>query len=265
MSDSTSNGMTPPGWYQDAQGTMRWWDGTGWTENTQPPATGAPASPHPTAAPTPTFGQAASYATPSVVTSTDPERPWFKKKRWWAAGAAALLVIAAAAGGSDSGDPTAQGDSTPGASSSPDPKTTSKSPEPKKSASTKAEPAKESTKKPDAAKAQKKDDGIVKKSVKKVAESLGQANAVSSAESYLEFSAFSRSGLIKQLEFEGYSKAEATYAVDKVDPDWNEQAAASAKAYLEMSAFSRASLIQQLEFEGFTSAQAAHGATAAGY
>ena len=26
----------PPGWYPDAQGVTRWWDGTQWTEHTQP-------------------------------------------------------------------------------------------------------------------------------------------------------------------------------------------------------------------------------------
>lgn len=36
---------TPPGWYPDGQGGQRWWDGTQWTEHTQPPAGGAPEAP----------------------------------------------------------------------------------------------------------------------------------------------------------------------------------------------------------------------------
>jgi hypothetical protein len=35
----------PPGWYPDAQGVTRWWDGTQWTQHTQPgaaPQAGAP-------------------------------------------------------------------------------------------------------------------------------------------------------------------------------------------------------------------------------
>jgi hypothetical protein len=28
---------TPPGWYPDGQGGQRWWDGTAWTQHTQPP------------------------------------------------------------------------------------------------------------------------------------------------------------------------------------------------------------------------------------
>lgn len=34
--------MAEPGWYEDAQGVMRWWDGEQWTEHVQPAA--APAS-----------------------------------------------------------------------------------------------------------------------------------------------------------------------------------------------------------------------------
>lgn len=91
-----------------------------------------------------------------------------------------------------------------------------------------------------------------------------QENAADQAESYLDMSAFSRSGLIKQLEFEGYSKSDATYGVDSVDANWTEQADKKAEEYLAMSSFSRSGLIDQLEFEGFTAAQAKHGATAAG-
>jgi hypothetical protein len=92
-------------------------------------------------------------------------------------------------------------------------------------------------------------------------ETVAQENARRSAESYLEGpSSFSRSGLIHQLEFEGYSKADATYGVDTVDPDWNEQAAKSAAGYLDgPSSFSRSGLIHQLEFEGFTSEEAVYG------
>lgn len=92
----------------------------------------------------------------------------------------------------------------------------------------------------------------------------GQRNAIRSANSYLDFSAFSRQGLIAQLEYEGYSNADATFAVDYVAPDWNEQAAKSAESYLEFSAFSRQGLIDQLIYEGFTSAQAQYGVAQAG-
>lgn len=94
---------------------------------------------------------------------------------------------------------------------------------------------------------------------------MGQKNALKSAQSYLDFAAFSRSGLIEQLEFEGYSTEDATYAVDNCGADWNEQAAKSAESYLEFSSFSRDGLIEQLEFEGFTHDQAVYGVTQVGY
>ena len=96
-------------------------------------------------------------------------------------------------------------------------------------------------------------------------ETMGQENARNSAESYLEGQAFSRSGLIKQLKFEGFSKADAVYAVDAVSPDWNRQAAKSAKSYLDGQSFSASGLQDQLEFEGFTATQAAYGVDKAGY
>ncbi len=90
-------------------------------------------------------------------------------------------------------------------------------------------------------------------------ETAGQENARRSAVSYLEFGAFSRKGLIRQLKYEGYSTADATYAVDAVGPDWNAQAVKAAESYLENSAFSRSGLVQQLKYEGYTDQQAEYG------
>jgi len=86
----------------------------------------------------------------------------------------------------------------------------------------------------------------------------GLQDAVRSAQSYLDVMPFSRSGLIYQLEFEGFTSAQATYAVDAVGADWSAQAVLSAQSYLDLMAFSRSGLIYQLEFEGFTSAQATY-------
>lgn len=94
---------------------------------------------------------------------------------------------------------------------------------------------------------------------------MAQKNALRSAKSYLDLTAFSRSGLIKQLEFEGYETEDATFAVDNCGADWNEQAVLKAKDYLEMTAFSRDGLIKQLEFEGFTHEEAVYGAEQNGY
>ena len=89
-----------------------------------------------------------------------------------------------------------------------------------------------------------------------VAATFGEQNALSKAYQYLQYSAFSYTGLIEQLEFEGYSHSEAVYAADNCGADWNEQAVKKAKQYLEYSSFSRGGLIDQLEFEGFTASQA---------
>lgn len=97
------------------------------------------------------------------------------------------------------------------------------------------------------------------------APTMGQENAIATAENYLSFMHFSRSGLIGQLEFEGYSTEDATFAVDYLDVDWNEQAAGCAQDYLDTMSFSRSGLIDQLEYEGFTKEQAEYGVTAVGY
>lgn len=94
---------------------------------------------------------------------------------------------------------------------------------------------------------------------------LAQQQAIAQAESYLDYTAFSRTGLIDQLEYEGFSTEDATFAVDNITVDWNAQAAASAKSYIDMMAFSRAGLIDQLLYEGFTPEQAEYGVSAVGY
>lgn len=93
----------------------------------------------------------------------------------------------------------------------------------------------------------------------------GEKNALRTAREYLNFSAFSYTGLIKQLEYEGYLTEEATYAADNCNANWNEQAAKSAKEYLNVSSFSRQELINQLIYEGYTQEQAEYGVTQNGY
>ena len=97
-----------------------------------------------------------------------------------------------------------------------------------------------------------------------IKETAGQSNARRTAQSYLKIMAFSRSGLIKQLEFEGYSNADATYGTDAQNADWNAQAAKMAKSYLNTMPFSRSGLIDQLIFEGFSQAQAEYGVSTTG-
>lgn len=94
---------------------------------------------------------------------------------------------------------------------------------------------------------------------------VAQANAQRMARSYIAYAAFSRTGLIEQLVFEGFSNSVSTKAVDSLRINWNKQAGKMAKSYLEYSAFSRQGLLDQLIFEGFTQNQALSGLRAVGY
>lgn len=99
-----------------------------------------------------------------------------------------------------------------------------------------------------------------------------QQQAVTSAQGYLtDGQGFSRDGLLKQLTSsygEGFSTADAVFALNYLHPDWNAQAAISAKGYVaDGQGFSRSGLIQQLTSsygEGFTYSQAVYGVTQAG-
>lgn len=90
------------------------------------------------------------------------------------------------------------------------------------------------------------------------------SDAVRAAKNYLGVMAFSRKGLIEQLEYEGFSAKEAAYGADNSGANWNQQAVKKAKAYLDVTAFSREGLIEQLKYDGFTSSQAKHGVDKSG-
>lgn len=91
-------------------------------------------------------------------------------------------------------------------------------------------------------------------------------NARQAAQSYLDFTAFSRTGLINQLSSragDGFPLDVATEAVDSLGLDYNAEAAQSAQEYLRFESFSCAGLIEQLSSSagsGYTQAQATYGA-----
>ena len=89
-----------------------------------------------------------------------------------------------------------------------------------------------------------------------------QSSALKMAAEYLDYTAFSHDGLVDQLEYEGFSTEDATYAADNCGADWNEQAARMAQEYRDYSTFSHKGLVEQLEYEGFTAEQAEYGASA---
>lgn len=91
----------------------------------------------------------------------------------------------------------------------------------------------------------------------------GEENALNKAFDYLDYDAFSKSGLIKQLKYEGFTTKEAKYAANNCNANWKDQAYKKATSYLESQSFSKSGLIKQLEYEGFTNSQAKYGANKA--
>lgn len=83
-----------------------------------------------------------------------------------------------------------------------------------------------------------------------------QRNALSKANDYLDYTAFSKSGLYEQLLFEGFPEDAAQFAIDKIVVDWNAQALQKAIDYLDYTSFSDQGLYEQLVYEGFTNEQA---------
>jgi hypothetical protein len=97
---------------------------------------------------------------------------------------------------------------------------------------------------------------------------VAQQNAYGSAVDYLDYTAFSRTGLAGQLAYEGFDGGDAEFAIARLEAeagvDWNAQAAASAANYLEYTSFSRSGLVDQLIYEGFTPEQAEYGVSTTG-
>lgn len=79
-----------------------------------------------------------------------------------------------------------------------------------------------------------------------------QKNALGAAESYLDYSSFSKLGLYDQLIFEEYPADAAQYAIDNVEADWKENALQTAQDYLDFSSFSDQGLYDQLIHDKYT-------------
>jgi hypothetical protein len=213
---------------------------------------------------TPNDATVTGWIAPAASGLDQPSRPWWK--RWWGISALAVVGLLVLGGiGNALGAGKTQGVTaspapslaagavaTPLSTATPTPIAT---PEETDKAELTADPTAEPTLEPTAKTVKPKPTPQL---------TAEQENAIGSAEDYLDYSAFSRAGLIKQLKFEGYSTAAATFAVDHITVDWKEQAYLSAMEYLDYSHFSRSGLISQLKFEGFTTKQATYGVTKAG-
>src|SRR5260370_3696046 len=101
---------------------------------------------------------------------------------------------------------------------------------------------------------------------------ITQQQAIDAANNYLSAEpGFSYQGLINQLHSaygSGFSVADATFAVNHVPADWNQQAVFAARNYMSSEpGWSCSGLVQQLDspYGGqFTQPQAEHGAQAVG-
>ena len=85
------------------------------------------------------------------------------------------------------------------------------------------------------------------------------AEALEKAKNYIGSMGFSYTGLVDQLEFEGFTAEQATYGADNCGADWYAEAAEKAASYLNSMSFSHSGLVDQLMFEGFTADQAEYG------
>ena len=94
--------------------------------------------------------------------------------------------------------------------------------------------------------------------------SIGEINALSMADAYLDAMPFSLNELIDQLEYEGFTYGEAKYAADNCGANWKEQAFLKGKLYLDIFDFSRKELIDQLEYDGFSGDEASSAASELG-
>ena len=163
-------------------------------------------------------------------------RKWYQKKRWWLVAVVFVIVAASAAsGGSDDSGTTKDNSS---------------------SQSTDAEKRGAAATKKDAEPAEDAEPEMTS----------GQENALKAGQNYIDMMPFSKAGLIQQLSSEmgdGYTKADATFAANNVDVDWNAEAVEAAQNYLDTMPFSRDGLIEQLSAsmgDKFTKAQAVYGA-----
>lgn len=229
----------PAGWHADPEGSgqLRWWDGQQWTSALQ-----SPPEPPPYSAQTPNGQQSGGQ----------PSKKW----PWVVGGLVGVLVLIGITGGLSSGDDAsdvaAVQETTVRA-------TTERAPVTSTTATASLAPAPPPVRIETVAPAPPVTTQPVEPATPQSGMTGGQRNAVRSANSYLDYTSFSRQGLIEQLEFEDYSTEDATFAVDYVAPDWNEQAAKSAEGYLDYTSFSRQGLIDQLVYEGFTYEQAQYG------
>ena len=186
---------------------------------------------------------------PMPATPAPSKKPWFK--RWWVwviAGVVVLGGIGGALGGGDT-EESLQADEPAPEVSQDDESDVVEEASVAEEDEAEAEPVEEPAEDPEPVEEPEPTEEAVPEGPDLTA---SQANAVRSAENYVSMTAFSRDGLIEQLEFEQYSTEDATFAVDHINADWGAEAVEKAEDYIDMMGFSKQGLIDQLEFDKFT-------------
>ncbi|MEO5746763.1 MAG: Ltp family lipoprotein [Ornithinibacter sp.] len=254
---------TPAGWYPQSDGQQRYWDGERWTEHFAPGAQQEAS----TVGPEASAVSVESHGQPGASDSARGAGPigFVKRHKVLSGIVGGLLllgVIGALSGGGDDRTTIAAVVETQGPSES---STASSTPSSSPSASPSETPA-EVTPTPTPTETEEAEPVPASEPEGTAA----QMNALRSAEDYLSFKGFSKAGLIDQLSSEygdGYKKADAKWAVEQLDVNWNEEAVRVAESYLEMKGFSRNGLIDQLSSEygeQFTVKQATYAAKKVG-
>jgi hypothetical protein len=308
---NTPSALPPAGWYPDPHGGegQRYWDGTQWTAHEVVPesavsaaaATAAPGAGSTGAGSTDAYAPSAAPASGGAAVLATGGARRFPQLKWWqwtlvAVGVLVLIGIIAGAVGGGRGSSADPDDDRPAVSA---PQTDEAEPEPvmvvvPNVVGMDGVTARATLEALGFEVAYDGDDSmpVIAQDVVEGAEAeegatitltleekpqltLGQQNAVDSAQSYLDFSGFSRAGLFEQLTSEygeGYEPADAEFALAYLEQnglvDWNAEAVESAESYLDFSSFSRQGLYEQLTSEygeGFTPAQAEHALAAVGY
>lgn len=219
-----SEQQTPPGWYRQADGRQRYWDGQQWTEHVEP----SHAAHEPSLTP--------MVSTPQEAHPQPGSQGKPKSSKNLAIVLSIVAVVAIVLFGLIGWAFTRMLTDEPTVEHAPQEEATT-SAEADDGDGQSGEAQEGETEKDDTT-----DDG----SDPADPELLDRINA------YLASTGVSKQALLHQLERDGYERDQIEQAVESVDVDWDYQALKRAESYLRYRPYSVKGVEKQLEFEGFT-------------